>query len=182
MRCFNKSWLFLLNSNWKWATSLSILILVIIVYFSVTLSYSQGRRRAGHCLPCSFKREATGAEVTFFQNSIIGNFMVNKIYLIQIYCSHSRTHNNHNGFLNFLLLFLRSTLLLNKNKHIGEEFFVFYKFPFPSTFSLTLPLPLLRLLPAFYVIPYKVSISTDMIVEIQVTKLLTKLLAESHWR
>jgi len=29
---------------------------------------------------------------------------------------------------------------------------------------------------------YKLGISTDTIVEIQVTKLLTKLLAESHWQ
>jgi len=27
--------------------------------------------------------------------------------------------------------------LRKKNKHIGEEFFIFYKFAFPSTFSLT---------------------------------------------
>jgi len=61
--CLNKSWLLLQNSNCKWATVLSIL--VIIVYFSVTLSYCHGRRRAGasrwHCFPGCFNREATGA-------------------------------------------------------------------------------------------------------------------------
>jgi len=46
-----------------------------------------------------------------------------------------------------------STLLLNRNKHIGEEFFVFYKFAYPLIPSLTLALALLRLLPVFYVIP-----------------------------
>jgi len=35
------------------------------------------------------------------------------IELKQIYCSYSRTHKVQNGFLKFLLLFLRSTLLLN---------------------------------------------------------------------
>jgi len=50
--------------------------------------------------------------------------MVNKINLKQIYCSYSRTHNIQIGFLHFLLLFLRSTLLLNRNKRIGEEFFL----------------------------------------------------------
>jgi len=40
------------------------------------LSGMRGDR--GHCFPCSFKREATGAELTF-HHSIIGNFMVNKI-------------------------------------------------------------------------------------------------------
>jgi len=54
-------------------------------------------------------------------------------------------------FLHFLLLFLRSTLLLNRNKHIGKEFFAIYKFAFPSRLLLTPALPLLRLLPVFYV-------------------------------
>jgi len=49
----------------------------------------------------------------------------------------SRTHNIRNGFLRFLLLFLRSTLLLNRNKHIGEELLVFHKFAFPSTLLMT---------------------------------------------
>jgi len=51
-----------------------------------------------------------------------------------------------------LLLLLRSTLLLNRKKHIGEELFVFYKFAFPSILLLTPALPLPRLLPVFYVI------------------------------
>jgi len=45
-----------------------------------------------------------------------------------------------------------STLLLNRNKHIGEEFFVFCKFAFPSILLPTHDLALLRLLPVFYVI------------------------------
>jgi len=71
----NKSGLLLQNSNCKWATALSVLVVIIIVYFSVTL---RDARRAGGCFPCSFNREATGAELTF-HHSIIGNFMVNKI-------------------------------------------------------------------------------------------------------
>jgi len=56
--------------------------------------------------------------------------------LKQIYCSYPRTHNIQSGFLHSLSLFLRSTLLLNKNKHIGEECFVFYKFEFQlNTFT-----------------------------------------------
>jgi len=43
-------------------------------------------------------------------------------------------------------------MLLNRNKYIGEESFVFYKFAFPSIFLQTPALPLLRLLPVFYVI------------------------------
>jgi len=42
--------------------------------------------------------------------------------------------------------------LLNRNKHIGEELFVFCEFAFPSILLLTPALPLLRLLPVFYVI------------------------------
>ena len=55
---------------------------VYISYNRVLLSYSRGRRRARasrrEFFPCSFKREATGAELTF-RHSIIGNFMFNKI-------------------------------------------------------------------------------------------------------
>jgi len=46
-----------------------------------------------------------------------------------------------------------STLLLNRNKHIGEEYFLFCKFAFPSILLLTHALALLQLLPVFYVIP-----------------------------
>jgi len=126
-------------------------IVEYISYNCVLVSYSQGRGERGHCFPCFFNREATGAELTF-HHSITGNFMVNKVYLKQIYYSYSRTPNIQNGFLHFLLVFLRSTLLLNRNKHIGEKFFVFYKFAFPSMLSLTPALQLLRQLPVFYVI------------------------------
>ena len=70
-------------------------------------------------------------------------------------------------------------MLLNRNKHIGEEFFVFYKFAFPSILLLTPTLPLLRLLPVLCNFTYKLSIVTDMIIEIQITKLLAKLPRES---
>jgi len=78
--------------------------------------------------------------------------MVNMVSLKQIYCSYSRSYNIQNGFLHSLLLFFRSTLLLNRNKHIGEEFCVFCKFAFLSIPLLTPALPLLRLLPVFYLI------------------------------
>jgi len=70
--------------------------------------------------------------------------------------------------------------LLNRNKHIGEECFVFYKFAFPSTLLLT-PCPTAAPVTACVLSnsTYKLSIFTDMIVEIQVTKLLTKFLRES---
>jgi len=32
---------------------------------------------------------------------------------------------------------MRSVLVLNRNKHIGNDLFVFYKFPLPSTFVVT---------------------------------------------
>jgi len=76
-----------------------------------------------------------------------------------------------------------STLLLNRNKHIGEEFCVFCKFAFPTMLLLTHALALLRLLPVFFCnYTYKLSIITDMIIEIQITKLPAKLPTESHWR
>jgi len=45
-----------------------------------------------------------------------------------------------NGFLYFLLSFLRSTLLLMRNKHNLVTIFVFYKFALPSRFIDNLPL------------------------------------------
>jgi len=63
-----------------------------------------------------------------------------KIELKQIYCSYSHNKKIRNGFQSFLLLFFRSILLMNRNKNIGNDLLVFYKFPFPSTFLL-LPLP-----------------------------------------
>jgi len=48
---------------------------------------------------------------------------------------------------------------------------------------LTHALALLRLLPVFFCnYTYKLSIITDMIIEIQITKLPAKLPTESHWR
>jgi len=44
--------------------------------------------------------------------------MIDQDRLETNYCNYSRTHTIQNGFLYFLLLFLRSTLLLPKNKHI----------------------------------------------------------------
>jgi len=61
-----------------------------------------------------------------------------KIDLKQIYCSNFDTQKIQNDFLSFLLLFLRSTLLMNRNKHNWKRFF--YKFPLLST-VLLLPLP-----------------------------------------
>jgi len=63
--------------------------------------------------------------------------MVYQNQLEKIYCSYSRTEKIKNGFPLFYLLFLRSTLLLNRNKHIGNDLFVLYKFPLPSNVLLT---------------------------------------------
>jgi len=76
-----------------------------------------------------------------------------------------------------------STLLLNRNKHIGEEFFVFCKFGFPSIrFFDPCPSAASAATCVLCNFTYKLSISTDMIIEIQITKLLAKLSTESHWR
>jgi len=74
-------------------------------------------------------------------------------------------------------------LLLDRNEHIGEELFVFYKFAFSAILLLTHCRTVA--LTASCVLchsTYKLSISTDVIIEIQMTKLLGKLLTESHWR
>jgi len=95
----------------------------------------QGRRRAGkwrgHFPPALSK--GGGA---FFITVLWISSWFGKIELKQIYCSYSRNKKIQNGFQSFPLLFLRSILLLNRNKNIGKDLLVFYKFPFPSTFIL----------------------------------------------
>ena len=101
--------------------------------------------------------------------------MFNKVLLKQIYCSYSRTRNIQNGFVHSLLVFLRSTLLLNRNKHISEAFFVFCKFAFPfNTFTVPCPTTASAATCVLCDFTYELSISTDMIIEIQITKLLTE--------
>jgi len=47
---------------------------------------------------------------------------------------------NSEWFSIISVIVLKSLLLLNRNKNIGNDLLVFHKFPFPSTFIL-LPLP-----------------------------------------
>jgi len=71
-------------------------------------------------------------------------------------------------------------LLLNRNKHIGEEFFVVCKFAFPSILLLT-PAGASAATCGLCNFTYKLGIFTDMIIEILIKKLLAKLSTESHW-
>jgi len=87
--------------------------------------------------PSALSKEGGG---TFFITVLLAISWFVKIKLKQIYCSYSRNKKIQNGFQSFLLMFLRSILLLNRNKNIGKDLLVFYKFPFPSTFTL-LPQP-----------------------------------------
>ena len=68
-------------------------------------------------------------------------------------------------------------MLLKRNKHIGEEFFVFCKFAFPAILLLT-PAAALAATCVLCNFTYKLSIFTDMIIEIQIKKLLAKLRRE----
>ena len=69
-------------------------------------------------------------------------------------------------------------MLLNRNKRIGEEFFVFCKFAFPPILLLT-PTAAPAVTCVLCNFTFKLSIFTDMIIEIQITKLLAKLPRES---
>jgi len=86
----------------------------------------------GAFLLCSFK---SGQRCLFITVLQVISWFIN-IELKQIYCSYSRHKTIQHGCLSFLLLFLRSTLLLNRNKNIGNDLLIFYNFPFPSTFLL----------------------------------------------
>ena len=65
------------NGQQRWVYQLKLCTLQLL-----PVAFRDNRER-GRCFFCSFKKEAKGAEVTF-HNSIIGNFMVSKIYLKQI--------------------------------------------------------------------------------------------------
>jgi len=75
-----------------------------------------------------------------FHNKTICNFMVYKngleTNLLQLF-AHPQ---NSELFSISSAIILRSTFLLRKNKLIGNDLFVFYGLPLPSTFLL-LPLP-----------------------------------------
>jgi len=68
-----------------------------------------------------------------------------------------------------------------QTKRIGEDFFVYFKFAFLSILLLT-PAAGSAATCVLSNSTYKLSISTDMIIEALITKLLAKLLTESHWR
>jgi len=78
--------------------------------------------------------------------------MVNKVQLKQIYCSYSRIHNIQNVFLHSLLVFWGQHCCWTETSILVKNLLFFYKYAFPSILLLTPALPLLRLLPAFYVI------------------------------
>ena len=105
---------------------------VISTFFGLN---DQGRQKVmacrGHCPTCSFKPGASGVEASF-HNSITGNFIVYQ---------HRIEANSLQLFAHSENLEWRSTLLLNRNKHICNDFFVFYKFPLSSNLLL-LPLAL----------------------------------------
>jgi len=68
-------------------------------------------------------------------------------------------------------------LLLNRNKHSGEECFAFYKFEYQlNTFADQCPTAASVSTCVLCNSTCKLIISTDMIIEIQITKLLAKFL------
>ena len=82
---------------------------------------------------CSFKRERT---VLWAISWFI------KIELKQIYCSNSPNKKIQNGFQSFLLLFLRSILLLNGKKILVMICLFFISFVFPQLLYCSPALPL----------------------------------------
>ena len=86
----------------------------------------------------------------YFHNSIIGNLMIdqdrNETDLLQLFAipEYSEWFSK---FMFLFLRFLRSTLLLNRNKHVGNNFFFFISFHCPQPFhsSLTTALTSLHL-------------------------------------
>ena len=67
-----------------------------------------------------------------------------KIGLKQIYCNYSGTQKIQNNFLKFMLLFLRSSLLMIRNRRIGKNFLFVISFHWPQPFYCFPSLQLLR--------------------------------------
>jgi len=72
------------------------------------------RARDGASPPCPFIKGAKGTAVPFMKISWV---VVYQDRIEKIYCSYSRTQKLRTGFLYFLVILLRSTSLLNRNKH-----------------------------------------------------------------
>ena len=93
------------------------------------VSHCEHRKRWHDVRYCPFSshKEATGSEgdLLITVSQVISRFM--KIDWT-IYCSYSPTQKIQNGFLQCLLLLLRSTLLLNRNKHNWERLYCFVCF------------------------------------------------------
>jgi len=83
----------------------------------------------GHCSACPFETEAE----VFFHTSTIGNFIVyqgqTEINLLQVLA-----HPENSEWFSIVSgIFLRSTLLLNRNTHICKSF-IFISFHCPQLF------------------------------------------------
>jgi len=101
-----------------------------------------------------------------------------KTNLLQLF-----THPQHSEwFSNFLLLFFKSTLLLKETNILVKNFLFFICVDFPQYFYWPLLYCCFSCSCVLCNSIYKLSISTDMIIEIQITKLLANLFTESHWR
>jgi len=63
-------------------------------------------------------------------------------------------HPQHSEWFSTLsVVIFEVNILRNRNKHFGEEFFVFISLHFPQHIYWPTALPLLRLLPVLYLIP-----------------------------
>jgi len=78
-----------------------------------------------------FSKGKQRGELTF-HHSIIGNFMDNKIWLKQIYCSYSRTHNIQNGFYTPCYYFWGQHFYWTETNILVKTFLFFISLHFPQ--------------------------------------------------
>ena len=146
-------------------TALSIL--VVIVYFSVT-SRDAGER--GHCFPCSFKREATGAEVPFHNRGIW--WLTRSIWNKFIAAIHAPT--TFRMFSTLPVIIFEVNIFAKQKQTDWWMIFWFLEVYISLNTSTAPPCPTAATCVLSNSI-YKVSIATDMIGQ-------TKLLTQSQWR
>jgi len=85
----------------------------------------EGAGERGHWPPGLLNGGQRGWRCHFITASYVILWFI-KIELKQIYCSYLRTQKIQNGFLIFEV-----NIVAEQKKHIGNDFFVFHKFPLP---------------------------------------------------
>ena len=119
----------------------------------ILFSYSQGRAESGALLPLFFQKGGKRAGANFssqYHRELHGWQDLVRTNLLQLFTHAQPQHSV--WFSTLSAIIFEVNMVAEQKQTYWWIIFVFYKFAFPSILLLTLALPLLRLLPVFYVI------------------------------